>query len=79
MMYKLMQFEEIGITYYSENEANSRVLTHPSCADLKDKVKANGKKTKNPYKESYIWLKGELLDIQGMIECLNGRESVMKA
>ena len=37
------------------------------------------KKVKNPYKDAYIWLKGEFLDVSGMYDCLQGRENVMKA
>ena len=33
---------------------------------------------KNPYREAYIWLKGELIDIRGINDALAGREAVMK-
>ena len=55
------------------------MLTHPSCDDLKDKVQNHSKKTKNPYRDAYLWIKGEYLDVQGMYDCLQGREGVMKA
>lgn len=29
--------------------------------------------------DTYLWIKGEFLDIQGMYDCLQGREGVMKA
>jgi hypothetical protein len=34
---------------------------------------------KNPFAETAIWVKGEMLDIQGMIDAMRGRELVMKA
>lgn len=33
---------------------------------------------KNPYREAYIWLKGELLDVKGIADALAGREHVVK-
>lgn len=74
-----MTYEDVSIAYYTENEAEKRTLTHPENDDLKGKVTASQKKIKNPYDEAYIWLKGEFLDIQGMNDCLIGRENVMKA
>jgi hypothetical protein len=54
-------------------------MTHPNCEDLKERVSQNVKKTKNPYRDAYLWLKGEFLDVQGMYDSLQGREGVMKA
>ena len=34
---------------------------------------------KNPYREAYIWLKGELIDIRGISDALAGRDVVIKA
>mmetsp|Transcript_15928 Transcript_15928/g.24608 ORF Transcript_15928/g.24608 Transcript_15928/m.24608 type:complete len:146 (+) Transcript_15928:960-1397(+) len=79
LMDQLMKFEDIGIAYYSDQDYNQRVLTHPSCSELKDKVEQTGRKVKNPYRDAYLWLKGEFLDVQGMYDCLQGREGVMKA
>jgi hypothetical protein len=33
---------------------------------------------KNPYKEAYYWLKGELLDLKGLQQAMAGREAVVK-
>ena len=74
-----MNYEDIGLAYYSDQDYNKRILTHPNCEDLKEKVKTNFVKTKNPYRDAYIWIKGEFLDIQGMYDSIQGREGVMKA
>jgi hypothetical protein len=34
---------------------------------------------RNPYRDAYIWLKGELLDLKGLNDALLGRDSVIKA
>jgi len=33
---------------------------------------------KSPFSEAALWIKGEMLDIQGMIDAIKGREAVMK-
>lgn len=79
LMVALMKYEDVGVAYYSDQDYNKRVLTHPQVENLKEKVTSNQKATKNSFKDSYLWLKGELLDVQGMFDCLQGREGVMKA
>ena len=74
-----MKYEEVGLAYYSDQDSGSRILTNASNAELKDKVQKTEKKAKNPYRDAYIWMKGEYLDVQGMYDCLQGREGVMKA
>jgi len=43
-----------------------------------DRIENLCKGWKNSYKEIYLWLKGELLDIQGMIDAMAGREVLAK-
>lgn len=63
LMHALMRYEDIGLAYYSDQDYNKRILTHPNCEDLKEKIKTNFDKTKNPYKDAHLWIKGEFLDI----------------
>lgn len=75
----LMKYEDIGIAYYGDQNDEKRLLTHPSSSDLKERVEDSSSKWKNPYKDAYLWIKGEFLDVQGMYEALSGREQVMKS
>ena len=79
IMMALMKYEEVGLAYYTDQDAAQRILTNESNADLKERVEKAEKKAKNPYRDAYIWMKGEYLDVQGMYDCLQGREGVMKA
>lgn len=72
-------YEDTGIKFYTEDDLSKRTLTNPENEDIKEKITEESKKIKNPYEEAHIWLKGEFLDIQGMNDCLIGRENVMKA
>ena len=45
---------------------------------MKKKINSTFKRWKNPYKDAYYWLKGELLDLKGINEALLGREQVVK-
>jgi len=78
-MMALMKYEEVGLAYYSDQDTAARILTNTNNTDLKEKVAKTEKKAKNPYRDAYIWMKGEYLDVQGMYDCLQGREGVMKA
>lgn len=75
----LMKYEDIALAYYSDQDYNKRILTHPNIDDLKEKLENNVKRVKNPYFNAYMWIKGEFLDISGMYDSLQGREGVMKA
>lgn len=35
-------------------------------------------KWKNSFREAYLWIKGELLDLKGMADALSGKELVLK-
>lgn len=64
--------------FYSDSDLTKRILTHPSSGDMTDRLNTTHAGWKNSYKDMYIWLKGELLDIHGMVDAINGRESVLK-
>lgn len=79
LMSHLMKYEDVAIAYYSDQDYNKRTLTNPAADDLKERITTDTQKIKNPYRDAYLWLKGELLDVQGMYDSLVGREGVMKA
>lgn len=78
IMAQLMKYEDVGIAFYGNDDYSQRVYTHPNNQDLKKKFEMTERKIRNPYREAYIWIKGELLNLQGMLECLKGRELVME-
>ena len=73
-----IKYEDQNVEYYSESDPTQRILTHPNQADFKETTDEAYKAWKNPYKEAYYWLKGELLDLKGMNDALVGRELVVK-
>lgn len=86
-MYKYyMKYEEIAVDYFADSEADKRILTHPYTGDMEQKINdAYGPNYKNPYREAYTWIKGELLDTRGMLDAFNsykklldGRSSLIK-
>lgn len=78
VMNSLMKYEDQNLEYYSDSDLSKRILTHPSSGDMKERIDTTSKGWKNPYKDAYIWLKGELLDIKGIADALSGREFVVK-
>ena len=80
IMVSLIKYEDQNVEYYSESDPNKRIMTNPSSGgDIKEKIDTTYKGWKNPYKEAYIWLKGELLDLKGINDALLGRDQVVKA
>jgi len=78
MYYAFMKYEDIAVDYFSDCDVSKRVLTHPGVADCKQTIMDSFKTHKNPYRDSYIWMKGEQLDCRGLLESLAGREKMMK-
>ena len=76
---ELIKYEDMGIAYYSDQDPNKKILTHPESEDIKERIEKSARKWKNPYREAYLWLKGEFLDVSGMYDALQEREGVMKA
>jgi hypothetical protein len=78
MVTSLLKYEDNNLEYYSDADRDKRNLTNPAKGDFKEMSDASLKNLKNPYRDAYYWLKGELLDIKGMNEALLGREQVVK-
>ena len=74
-----MKFEDTAIDYYGEGDRTHRNLTHPAAGDMKTKIVDSVSSWKNPYKDGYIWIKGELLDTKGMIDAMNGRDECIRS
>lgn len=78
MYYAFMKYEDIAIDYFSDCDVSKRTMTHPGVGDTKQKVVDAFNQVNNPYSDAYIWLKGEQLDMKGMLDGLIGRENVMR-
>jgi sorting nexin-1/2 len=66
----LLKYEDNNLEYYSDSDHTKRNLTNPGKGDFKEQSDTAFKALKNPYRDAYYWLKGELLDIKGMNEAL---------
>jgi hypothetical protein len=73
-----MAFEDIAVDYFGDGMQMQRILTNSNVGDLRSKIKDTVACYKSPFAEAAIWIKGEMLDIQGMIDAMKGREKVMK-
>jgi len=58
-----VQYEDIALDYYADGQLTERSFTHPGAVETKESIKTTIKQWKNPYIEGYIWIKGELLDL----------------
>lgn len=79
IMNSLFKYEDNNIEYYTESDISKRILSDPNqTIDIKEKVDQTFRALRNPYREAYLILKGELLDLKGMADALSGREQVVK-
>ena len=80
IMNSLLKYEDNNVEYYADSDVDKRILTHPDTnGDIKEKVDKTYTGLRNPYREAYMIMKGELLDLKGMSDALTGRESVVKS
>ena len=75
----LMKYEDNNTEYYSDSDLTKRICTHPSAGDMKERMDQTASGWRNPYKDMYLWLKGELLDIKGISDAIQGRDKVSQA
>lgn len=78
-MTSLLKYEDQHVEYYSDADISKRIITHPSTGDMKEKIENTHKSWKNPFRDIYIWLKGELLDLKGIADAVTSIENVVKA
>ena len=62
-----MAFEDMAIDSFSDGERTKRVLSHPTAQELPQQIKENIEKWRNPFKDAYMTLRGEMLDVKAMI------------
>jgi hypothetical protein len=56
------KFEHTAMDYFFEGKQEARIMTNPGEVGLEDEIKNEINTLKNPWAETLIWLKGELLD-----------------
>jgi hypothetical protein len=79
IMQGLIKYEDNNIEYVSNSDAGKRILTNPTTgSEFTERFTSQWKGQKNPFKDAFYWLKGELLDLKGLKTALEGREAVVK-
>lgn len=73
-----MQYEESAVEFFADNNQGKKILTNEAAGDFSTKLNDTVACYKSPFAEGALWIKGEMLDIQGMIDAVKGREAVMK-
>lgn len=75
----LIKYEDNNLEYVTEADSGKRILTNPMRGqEFGEKFSTQWKGMRNPFKEAYYWLKGELLDLKGLKSALEGRENVIR-
>lgn len=69
----LIAFEDMAIDAYSDGDRTKRALSHPIAQDVPERVTENINKWRNPFKDAWMTLRGEVLDVKAMMNAMNGR------
>ena len=72
----MLEFEDMAIDSLSDGDRTKRVLSHPIAQELPTKIAENIEKWRNPFKDAWMGLRGEVLDLKAMMNAMNGRTNV---
>jgi len=72
-----LKYEDTCLDFYADGEISARSISHPGATETKESIGPTIKQWKNPYREAYIWIKGELLDLLGARDAMDGRDAVV--
>jgi hypothetical protein len=78
LVISLLKYEDNNLEYYAESDANKKLATNPAGSDFRMNFDTTFNSWRNPFKDAYFWLKGEILDLKGLNDTLIGREQVLK-
>ena len=54
------------------------MLTHNKAGDLSDRLTQHTQALRNPFRDAAVWIRGEMLDIQGMLNAFKTAENVIR-
>jgi hypothetical protein len=75
----LDKYEELNMNNYSEGKSDNLVLGDASNRELKDQMDHLIENMKNPFEEMYHWCKGEIYDLQAMVEAVSCKDMIEKS
>lgn len=78
MIHLMSKYEEGALLQYADNNASKLVVgnsLNPLYIETADDIM---EKLKNPFIETYYWVKGEIYDIQALNDCIEGRNKMVK-
>lgn len=61
----------------SEQDRSKRILTNPASPDVPGDIVANINLWKRSFKDVWVWLKGETLEVRGMMDAMQGRDKLI--
>lgn len=76
--YNFLKFEEDALDFFADGDRTQRVLSNPSATELPNTIVNNINEWKKSFQDVYIWLKGECLEIKGMMDAVNGRDKMIE-
>lgn len=76
---ELIKYEQNNTDFYSGQVEEEKLFAKGDMEEVKQTVENSYSLYRNPFRDAYYWLKGELLDLHGLNDALTGRDQVIKA
>jgi hypothetical protein len=72
LLSSIQEYEKYNIMEYADNDDNKLVFFNPNNANLTDKILKVKEKIFNSFASLKEWVEGEILDVNALLEALNG-------
>ena len=72
LLSSFQEYEKYNIMEYADNDDNKLVFFNPNNAELTDKILKLKEKLFNPFVSLREWIEAEMLDVNALLEALNG-------
>jgi hypothetical protein len=75
----MIKFEDLALDFFTDGDLAQRSITNPMNVELRENIGGACRKWVNPFLDTYIWLKGEILDLEGARDAMSGRQNLLEA
>jgi hypothetical protein len=75
----LIKYEESNLKRLKQGDPSVQLLTGEGRIDLKAQLTNTASSIKNPFKHVRNWIKGELMELNALLECISRKEGVEAA
>lgn len=69
-------YEDLNLSHYTDMKSTELIFNAPENQAIRDTMLQTASNLRNPYIDLYHWVKGELYDIQALLNAVNTRKEI---